>query len=306
VRAVVLEGTGGPEQLTLRDVPDPVAGDGEAVLDVRAAGINFLEVLVRLGRYPQAPELPWIPGIEVAGELGGRRVTGLVRRSGGGYAERVAVDPEWLFDLPEGATYEEGASFLMAFLTAWIPLTRQAPVRSGSRVLVLAAAGGVGSAAVQVARLLGAEVVACAGSEEKLALPRSLGAAETVTYERLGDVAPVDVVFDPVGGPAFLDVLRLLRPLGVAVEIGFAAGLWPPLDPALLVGRNVGVVGFYLGRLMGLDAALVQEAARDLVRLWSEGLLHPVVGATFPLDRAGDAHRLLEERRSTGKVVLVP
>lgn len=306
MRAVVLEGTGGPERLAVRDVPEPQPGEGQRLVEVRAAGINFLDVLVRLGRYPQPPPLPWVPGSEVAGEVDGRRVLGLVRHAGGGYAERVAVDEEWLFDLPEGASFAEGASFLMAFLTAWIPLTRQADVRPGVRVLVHAAAGGVGSAAVSVARLLGAEVVAAAGSPGKLELPRSLGAAEAVTYDALGDVEPVDVVVDPVGGPLFLDSLERLRPLGVALEIGFAGGLWPQLEPALLVGRNVGVQGFYLGRLMSHRPELVREAARDLLRLWSEGLLRPVVGSTFPLAEAGEAHRLLEERRSTGKVVLLP
>ena len=306
MRAVVLEGTGGPERLVVRDVPEPEPGDGQRLVDVRAAGINFLEVLVRLGRYPQPPPLPWVPGSEVAGEVDGRRVVGLVRQTGGGYAERVAVDEEWLFDLPEGASFEQGASFLMAFLTAWIPLTRQADVRPGVRVLVHAAAGGVGSAAVSVARLLGAEVVAAAGSPGKLELPRSLGAAETVTYDSVGEIEPVDVVVDPVGGPLFLDSLKRLRPLGVALEIGFAGGLWPQLEPALLVGRNVGVQGFYLGRLMSLRPELVRGAALDLLRLWSEGLLRPVVGSTFPLAQAGEAHRLLEERRSTGKVVLLP
>jgi NADPH2:quinone reductase len=306
VRAVVLEGVGGPEQLVLRDVPEPAPADGQVVVDVRAAGINFLEVLVRRGLYPQAPELPWVPGVEVAGEVDGRRVVGLVRQSGGGYAERVPLDEQWLFDLPDGASFEDGAAFLMAFLTAWIPLTRQADLRSGSRVLVHAAAGGVGSAAVQAARLLGAEVVATAGAESKLALPLSLGASQAVTYERLGEIEPVDVVFDPVGGPLFLDSLKLLRPLGVALEIGFAGGLWPQLEPALLMGRNVGVQGFYLGRLMGLQPDLVRQAALDLLRLWREGLLRPVVGASFPLGEAGEAHRLVEERRSTGKVVLVP
>jgi NADPH2:quinone reductase len=306
VRAVVLEGVGGPERLVLQDVPEPAPADGQVVVDVRAAGINFLEVLVRRGLYPQAPDLPWVPGVEVAGEVDGRRVVGLVRQSGGGYAERVPLDEQWLFDLPEGASFEEGAAFLMAFLTAWIPLTRQADLRSGSRVLVHAAAGGVGSAAVQAARLLGAEVVATAGAEAKLALPLSLGASMAVTYERLEEVEPVDVVFDPVGGSLFLDSLKLLRPLGVALEIGFAGGLWPQLEPALLVGRNIGVQGFYLGRLMGLQPDLVRRAALDLLRLWHEGLLRPVVGASFPLGEAGEAHRLLEERRSTGKVVLVP
>jgi NADPH2:quinone reductase len=306
VRAVVLEGVGGPERLVLQDVPEPAPADGQVVVDVRAAGINFLEVLVRRGLYPQAPELPWVPGVEVAGEVDGRRVVGLVRQSGGGYAERVPLDEQWLFDLPEGASFEEGAAFLMAFLTAWIPLTRQADLRSGSRVLVHAAAGGVGSAAVQAARLLGAEVVATAGAEAKLALPLSLGAGQAVTYERLGEIEPVDVVFDPVGGSLFLDSLKLLRPLGVALEIGFAGGLWPQLEPALLVGRNIGVQGFYLGRLMGLQPDLVRRAALDLLRLWREGLLRPVVGASFPLGEAGEAHRLVEERRSSGKVVLVP
>ncbi len=122
------------------------------VVDVRAAGVNFVEVLIREGRYPQPPPLPYMPGSEVAGETAdGRRVIGFVRAEGGGYAERAVVDGELLFDLPSEATFEEGAAFLLAFLTAWIPLRRQAPVREGSRVLVTAAAGGVGSAAVQVA-----------------------------------------------------------------------------------------------------------------------------------------------------------
>jgi NADPH2:quinone reductase len=213
VKAIVVEETGGPERLVLREVAEPEPGAGEAVVEVRAAAVNFADALIRQGRYPQMPELPFVPGSEVAGETAdGRRVVGFVRRSGGGYAERAVVEEQWLFDLPEGASFEEGAAFLLAFLTAWLPLTRQANVRPGTRVLVHAAAGGVGSAAVQVARLLGAEVVATAGSAEKLALPRSLGAAETLTYEGIGELEPVDVVFDPVGGELFAASLKLLRP----------------------------------------------------------------------------------------------
>ena len=306
MNAVVLEATGDPEALVVRDVPDPVAAAGQSVVEIRACGINFLEVLIRQGRYPQAPPLPWIPGIEVAGLVGARRVLGLVRETGGGYAERVAVDDEWLFDLPAEASFEEGASFLMAFLTAWIPLTRQADVRPGLRVLVTAAAGGTGSAAVQVARLLGAEVVAAAGSAEKLALARELGATEAVVYDELGSLDPVDVVFDLVGGELFETSLGMIRPLGVAVGVGFAGGMWKLVDPAQLVGRNIGVHGFYLGRLMRHRPEVVLEAAGDLLRLWGQGLLRPTVGATFPLTEAAAAHRLIEERRSTGKVVLVP
>jgi NADPH:quinone reductase len=307
VKAVVVEETGGPERLVLRDVAEPEAGSGEGVVEVRAAAVNFADALIRRGRYPQMPELPFVPGSEVAGETAdGRRVVGFVRRSGGGYAERAVVEDEWLFDLPEGASFEEGAAFLLAFLTAWLPLTRQANVRPGTRVLVHASAGGVGSAAVQVARLLGAEVVATAGSAEKLALARSLGAAEGTSYDGLDEIDPVDVVFDPVGGELFTRSLKLVRPLGTAIAIGFAGGQWQPLDPALLVGRNVAAVGFYLGRLLQLRPDVVREAALDLLRFWGAGLVRPVIGATFPLAEAAEAHRLVEERRSTGKVVLVP
>lgn len=306
MRAVVLERLGGPEGLVVRDVPEPAVGDGQQLVRVHAVGINFLEILVRRGAYPQPPELPWVPGLEVAGETeAGRRVLGLVRATGGGYADTVAVEEDWLFDLPPEATYEEGAAFLMAFLTAWLPLTQQAPVRHGQRVLVTAAAGAVGSAAVQVGRALGAEVVAATGSEEKLALPLSLGAVQGTTYEALDDLGPVDVVLDPVGGPLLDQALRLLHPLGAAVAVGYAGGPWEPVSPQQLVGRNIGLHGFYLGRLMQRQPELVRDAARDLLRLWAQAIVHPVVGATYPLDQAGAAHALIEERRSTGKVVLV-
>jgi NADPH:quinone reductase len=307
MKAVVLEGIGEPEELVVRELPPPVAAAGQSIVDVRASAINFLEVLVRRGLYPQMPDLPWVPGTEVAGTTtDGRRVLGLVRSTGGGYAEQVALDDQWTFDLPDGASFEDGASFLMAYLTAWIPLTRQARVGPGTRVLVHAAAGGVGSAAVVAARHLGAEVVATVGSLAKAELPLSLGAAQAVTYEQLPEVEPVDVVVDPVGGQVFADSIPLLRPLGSVIAIGFAGGPWPALDPALLVGRNVGVQGFYLGRLMQREPALVRDAALELLRLWSAGSLHPIVGATFPLADAAGAHRLIEERQSTGKVVLVP
>jgi NADPH:quinone reductase len=301
----VLESVGPPEGLVVRDVPEPVADAGQVIVDVRATGVNFLEVLVRLGQYPQSPPLPWIPGIEIAGEVDGRRVAGLVRDTGGGYAERAAVDESWLFELPDEASFAEGAAFLMAFLTSWIPLTRQASVRPGSRVLVTAAAGGTGCAAVQVARLLGAEVVAAVGSADKLERAASLGATETVTYDAVPSIERVDVVFDLVGGELLESALRMLSPLGVAIAVGFAGGMWRPVDPAQLVGRNVGLQGFYLGRLMRFRPDVVQQAAGDLFRLWQQDLLQPVVGATFPLAEASEAHRAIESRETTGKVVLL-
>lgn len=304
MRAAVLHEVGQP--LSLEDVPDPEPQEGQTLVDVRASGINFADVLIRLGHYPQPPPLPAVLGNEVAGDLDGRRVLGFVRTSGGGYAERAAVDDEWIFDLPDGASYAEGASFLTTYLTAWIPFTRQARIHHGSNVLVTAAAGGVGTAAIQLALFAGANVTAAAGSEEKLALARELGATRTVSYEEIGDLDDVDVALDPVGGPVYTACLKALRPLGVAIGIGFAGGPWEPVDPARLVGRNTGAIGFYLGRLMGFQPKLVQEEARELLAMWRRGLLRPVVGAEYPLEQANEAHALIASRRSTGKVVLVP
>ena len=304
MRAVVLHETGGPDRLVPEQLPEPEPGAGQALLRVRAVGINFADILIRLGRYPQPPALPAVLGSEVAGEVGGRRVMALPR--GGGYAEWVAVDESALVPLPAGASFAEGAAFLMAFLTAWIPLTRQTRIGPGSTVLVHAAAGGVGSAAVQIARHLGATVVATAGSKEKRRFAVSLGAEEAWSYDAFGEHVRADVVVDPVGGPVFAASLKAMNPLGTMIAIGYAAGLWESIDPALLVGRNVGVTGFYLGRLMVHRPEIVREAIAELLALWEQGAIRPVVGAEFPLEQAAEAHELVEGRGNVGKVVLVP
>jgi NADPH2:quinone reductase len=306
MRAVVLKGVGGPEQLVVEEAPEPEAGEKQAVVDVRACGINFADVLVRLGRYPQMPGLPAVLGSEIAGELDGDRVMGFVRGEGGGYAERVAVDRRWLLPLPPKASFAEGAAFPMAFLTAWIPLTELVRIGFGARVLVTAAAGAVGTAAIQLVRALNGAPVAAVGSAEKLELSRSLGAVECVTYDELAELEQVDVVFDLVGGDVFATSLGLLKPLGSAIAVGYAGGLWQDVSPTWLVGRNIGVHGFYLGRLLGRRPDLVEQAGRDVLRLWEGGAVRPIVGAEYPLEQAGEAHRLIEERKSTGKVVLVP
>jgi NADPH:quinone reductase len=301
LRAALLREVDGPFELA--DVPDPDA-EGKVLVRVRAAGINFADVLIRRGRYPQMPELPVVLGSEIAGELeDGTRVMAF---ASGGYAELAAVDPAQVVPLPDGASFAEGASFLLVFLTAHLPLTRLVRIGAGSRVLVLAAAGGVGTAAIQVARALGAEVVAAAGSPEKLELCRSLGAAEAYVYDEIPSDLRVDVVVDPVGGELFERALGLMRPLGTLIAIGFAAGAWPEVSPANLVGRNVGVHGFYLGRLMRHEPALVAEAVREVLALWESGAIHPVVGAELPLAEIERAHELVESRKSTGKVVLLP
>ena len=303
MKAAVLHEFGAP--LSMEDVPEPEVGPGQSMVDVKAAGINYADVLIRDGRYPQPPTLPTILGNEIAGDIGERRVVAFARLTGGGFAERVAVDDEWTFDLPPGAGYAEGAALLTNYLTAWLPLVRLARIHPDSGVLITAAAGGVGSAAIQVAAFSGANITAAAGSDEKRELARSLGAQRTIGYDEIADLDDIDVAFDPVGGPVFTNCLMALRPLGLAIGIGFAGGAWEPVDPARLVGRNVGVLGFYLGRLMGLRPELVREEVSELLALWRRGAIRPVVGAEFPLDDVNEALDLIGSRQSTGKVVLV-
>jgi NADPH:quinone reductase len=305
LRAAVLPAVDAPFEL--RDVPAPHVESGQALVRVRAAGVNFADVLIRRGRYPQMPELPTVLGSEIAGELeDGTPVMALTAGDGGGYAELAAVDRASAVPLPAGASFAEGAAFLLAFLTAYIPLTRQVRLRDGAAVLVYAAAGGVGSAAIQVARALGARVVAAAGSTQKLALCRELGAEEAYVYDDLPEELRADVILDPVGGELFASSFARLRPLGTVVAIGSAAGAWTEVDPARLVGRNAGLQGFYLGRLMRFDPAAVVKALGELLDLWRSGAIRPVVGAELPLADVERAHELVESRRSVGKVVLVP
>jgi NADPH:quinone reductase len=298
VKAVVLHEVDGP--LLLEDLPEP---DGSHVVDVRAAGVNYADVLIRRGRYPQMPELPYVPGSEVAGELDGRRVVAFPVAPGGGYAERAAVQPEWVFDLPPGASFAAGAGFLLTYLTAYIPLHHQVRVSPGSTVLVHAGSGGVGSAAIQLAKHLGAYVVTTASTDEKRAFATEQGADRAIGYDEIDDLR-VDVVVDPVGGDVFTRSLPLLTPLGQLVAIGFTAGAWQDVSVAWLVGRNAGVQGVYLGRLMRHDPGLVQRCVQELLRLWADGRIEPAVGSRFPLARAEEAQGLIEARRHVGKVVL--
>lgn len=303
MRAALLREVGGPFEVA--DVPDLAPVSGKVVLRVRAAGVNFADVMVRRGVYPQMPELPAVLGSEVAGELeDGTRVMAIT--GGGGYAEQVAVDAAQVVPLPGHASFAEGAAFLLAFLTAYVPLTRQARVGPGSRVLVTAAAGGVGSAAIQVARGLGAAVVGAVGSPEKVETCRSLGAEAAYVYDELPEDERFDVILDQVGGERFPALFGLLRPLGTVIAVGSAAGAWPAVEPARVVGRNAALAGFYLGRLLRLDPELVGTAVGELLGLWQAGALRPFVGAEVPLNEVERAHELVESRRSVGKVVLVP
>lgn len=299
MRAAVLREPGGA--LRIEEVADPA---GEHVVEVRAAGVNFADLLIRRGAYPQMPELPFVPGTEVSGVLLGRDVVAFVS-GGGGYAEHAAVDPDWTFPLPGGVSYAAGAAFLTTYLTAFLPLTRQVRVAPGTTVLVHAGSGGVGCAAIQLAKHLGGRVVATASTAEKRSFAAEAGADETRGYDELDDLR-ADVVLDPVGGDVFTRSLPLLNPLGTIVAIGYAGGAWEDPSVQRLVGRNAAVAGFYLARLMRFRPGLVRECVHELLALWAQGHVMPVVGARFPLEQVEEAHRLMAAREHVGKVVLEP
>jgi NADPH:quinone reductase len=311
MRAVLLSEFGPPSVLVPADVPAPTAGDGQVLIDVAYANITFVETQFRAtGFGPFKGELPVIPGNGVGGVVAaagrgaderwvGRRV---VTSTGGtgGYAERVAVNADVLFPVPDGLALDDAVALLADGRTAAM-LVDSAGIRPGERVLVEAAAGGVGTLLVQLARAAGAKVVAAAGGERKLALARELGAAHAVDYrepdwtERAGDV---DVVFDGVGGATGRAAFGLLRRGGRMVSFGLASGEWATIDEADAAARGVTLVrpGATPEQMRGFTETVLAQAAAGRVR--------PVIGQRFPLERAADAHAAIEARATIGKTLL--
>ena len=304
LRAALLREVDGPFELA--EVPDPEA-NGKVVVRVRAAGINFADVLVRRGRYPQMPELPAMLGSEIAGELeDGTRVMAITSGAGG-YAEKVAVDRAQVVPLPDHASFAEGASFLLTFLTAHIPLTRQARVRPGSTVLVYAAAGGVGSAAIQVARTLGARVIAAVGSTEKLDVCRSLGAEEAYVYDEL----PEDIGGRRRRRPGRRRALRRVVRTAAAARHRDRDRLRRRrvAGRSSRRGSSAATSGSPASTSAGCCGSIPSSSARRSASCSGSGRpvrSTPLVGAEFPLDEVEHAHALVESRLSVGKVVLLP
>jgi NADPH:quinone reductase-like Zn-dependent oxidoreductase len=330
MKAWVAPRYGPPEVLRLVEVPDPRPGRGEAVVRVRAIGLNFADCAARHGVYPNVPKPPLVVGMEVAGEVAalgdgvagppvGTRVAAVPIF--GGHAELVKVPVTHLRALPPGASFAEGASLAVTGLTADHALFTVGRVRAGERVAITAAAGGVGTVAVQLAVAAGARVLAVASTPAKRALASSLGAQETCGYEgyRSAVRSGVDVVLDSVGGALFRPAWRSLGPDGRYVLYGFAAGVGARrirylraitellrmgvILPGLLVSPCRTLAGFNLSLVPHLAAELQSRFAR-LEELVAQGVLRPIVGAVFPFDRLPQAHALLQGRGSTGKVVV--
>ncbi|HEY3241663.1 MAG TPA: NADPH:quinone oxidoreductase family protein [Acidimicrobiia bacterium] len=317
MRALVLGELSGPDGLAVEDIPAPV-GDG-ARIEVHAAGVSFADLLMTRGEYQVRPEVPFVPGLEVAGVLRsvptgsdlrpGDRVAAFV--FGGGFAEEVVADPAHVVPIPAGLDFAEAAGFVVNYHTAWFALVRRAGLQPGERVLVQGAGGGLGTATVGVAKALGASVIGVASSPAKAALAEAAGASVVVDAgpdwaARVRETAAggVDVAVDPVGGERFDDTLRCLAPGGRLVVVGFAGGGIPQIKVNRLLLRNVGVLGAAWREFLATDPGLTAEATGALNAMVDDGRLRPLVGARYPLEDGADALRALAERRAAGKLVL--
>jgi NADPH:quinone reductase-like Zn-dependent oxidoreductase len=338
MRQVWITKRGGPEVLQVREAPDPEPKPGEIRVRVAAAGVNFADVMARMGLYPDAPPLPAVVGYEVAGTVDrvgagvegfreGDRVGSSTRF--GGYADVVCVPAMQAQQMPDGLSFEKAAAIPVNYMTAWLMLVTLGNVRVGDRVLVHAVAGGVGQAALQICRWKGAEVIGTA-SAGKHARLQELGVAHCIDYrtqdflaetKRVTDGRGVDIALDAVGGDSFRKSYRALAPLGRLYVFGASAlatgkrrsivgavrGMlaMPAFRPIPMMNANRGVQGVNLGHLWK-EAARLKEMMGQIMALVADGTFDPVVDRTFPLDQAGDAHAWIQDRRNFGKVLLVP
>ncbi len=324
MRAIVIREPGGPEVLELRDIPIPQPSRGEVRVRVRATGVNRADILQRLGRYPPPPGSPAdVPGLELAGEVdalgdgvrelaSGDRVFGLV--GGGAYAEYIVVHARTLARIPPGMAFTDAAAIPEAFVTAWDAMVVQARLSAGETVLVHAAGSGVGTAAVQIARAIGARAVGTARTADKVERARGLGLAMGIVASGptfAGDVLAwtdgrgVDVVLDLVGGPYVAQDLACLASRGRIVVVGTMSGAHAQLDLALLMTKRAELRGTML-RARPLEEKILagQALDRHIAPLFGAGSLRPVVDCVLPIAQAAEAHRRVEANATFGKIVL--
>lgn len=318
MKAVVLERLAGPDGMALADRPEPHPDGASVLIDVHAAGVSFPDLLLSQGLYQLRPEVPFVMGLESAGVVvdapaasGVRPGQRVVASAFGSWTERVAASPDQVFPLPDRLTMAQGAGLLMNYHTAHFGLVRRGRLGAGETLLVHGAAGGVGSAAIQVGRALGARVIAVVSDERKAEAATRLGADATVRSGEgwLGRVREasgggVDVIFDPVAGDRFDDSVRALAPEGRLVIIGFAGGSIPTLAMNRVLFRNIDIVGAAWGAFLEREPGIKAPTHEDLLRMVESGFVDPLVGAELPLEQAADAVRLIGDRQALGKVVL--
>jgi len=316
MKAIVISRLGGPEVLQLRQVPEPVAGPGQELVRVQAGGVNFADIMTAQSGYPGAPKPPIIAGREFSGVLenNGQRVMGYAQWAA--FAERIAAPPELLWPVPTAWSAEEGAAFPVNYFTAYFAYWKAGLLEKTSgappRVLIHAVAGGVGTAAVQIGKLLGLEMYGTSSSEEKLVRVKQLGLQHGINYKQqdyegaineMTGGEGVDAVFEMLGGEHTAKSIRCLRDLGRVIVYGNATGQQASVDPRGLYAKGASVHGLWLTYLSA-KRNLMAQAWKQLSAWTAQGRLRPVVGHVLPLERASDAYQLLLERKNFGKVVL--
>ena len=292
-----------------------MAGPGELLVRVEACALNFPDVLLCAGLYQEKPDLPFTPGLEIAGTVGGRRVIGGPPLPHGGLAELAVIPEHAAFDVPEGMPSDQASGLMITYQTAWVGLHRRAALKPGEWLLVHAGAGGVGSAAIQVGLAIGARIVATAGGPEKGQVCRDLGAHEVIDY-RDEDIAArvkeitgghgADVVWDPVGGDVFEASRRCIAFEGRLVVVGFASGRIPSVPAGHALVKNYSVVGLHWGLYRTVDPAVIAAAHAALTELYAAGKITPLVSERVPMAGAPAALTRLASRGTVGKVVVLP
>jgi NADPH2:quinone reductase len=324
MRAVRVDRLISPEDLCVREVEAPRLGPAEVRIEVRAAGCNFSDLLMLKGTYQVRPELPFIPGGEVAGvvrETGsqvsrlavGDRV--LSRCALGGFAEEVCAPAATTYEMPDSLSFEAGAAMPTVYPTSYAALIWRAPLEAGETLLVHAAAGGVGLAAVQIGKALGARVIATAGGRDKLEVARAAGADVLIDYRKEDFVSRVledtdgrgaDVIYDSVGGETTDRSLKCIAWNGRLLVIGFASGTIPRLELNRVLLKNISIVGLHWSAYPDREPERIDESFEGLFEMARKGQIEPLVSARYPLERAGEALVALGSRNTVGKVVLVP
>jgi NADPH2:quinone reductase len=324
MRAAVVDRFMEPRELALREVPEPEPRAGSLVVEVRAAGCNFFDILMLQGRYQVKPPFPFVPGAEIAGVVRavGPGVAGfapgdrvLASCGLGGFAELALAPASATWRLPDGMSFEEGAALPIIYPTSYAGLVFRAALQPGEDLLVHAAAGGVGLAAVQIGKALGARVIATAGGAQKLAIAKREGADATIDYEREDFVARVqeltggkgaDVIYDSVGGDVFDRSLKCIAWNGRLLVIGFASGKIPSVAANRILLKNIAVTGLHWGAHQSKEPAKIPRVFDALLELHRKGAIRPVIFDRFPLERLPDALEALGSRRSWGKVLVAP
>jgi NADPH2:quinone reductase len=311
MRAIFFERNGGPDVLEPKDVPDPLAGEGQVVVEVEAIGVNYRDVYERNGGYGSQP--PAIIGAEGAGNVSGTGERVAWSNVPGSYAERVVADREKLVSVPDGVSTETAAAAMLQGMTAHYLASDSYPIEEGDWVLVHAASGGVGLLLTQIAKLRGGRVIGTTSSDEKAALARQAGADEVIGYdgfaERVKEITDgegVAAVYDGVGKTTFLDGFKALRPTGRMILYGAASGQPDPFDTASLAAAGSLYVQRPTLNTYTRTPDLLRDRARQLFELLEAGKLDVRIGGRYPLDEARRAHEDLEARRTSGKLLLIP